>query len=148
MRLFGPRYGRFRNLAWLFLAVAVILFGTGVSRGRWIDLSSAAAPDHPIRGTVCHSANHFAHLKSSNFASVNCLTTALTMALSFSSGIVTTIRKYPCVVPVLLSYKGLPNTWRRMTRIAPGIPAIVLMSKVTCSGDLTTQCLFNASESV
>ena len=26
VRLFGPRYGRFRNLAWLFLAVAVILF--------------------------------------------------------------------------------------------------------------------------
>ena len=26
MRLFGPRYSRFRNLAWLFLAVAVILF--------------------------------------------------------------------------------------------------------------------------
>jgi uncharacterized membrane protein YtjA (UPF0391 family) len=25
-RLFGPRYSRFRNLAWLFLAVAVILF--------------------------------------------------------------------------------------------------------------------------
>ena len=26
VRLFGSRYGRFRNLAWLFLAVAVILF--------------------------------------------------------------------------------------------------------------------------
>jgi uncharacterized membrane protein YtjA (UPF0391 family) len=26
VRLFGPRYSRFRNLAWLFLAVAVILF--------------------------------------------------------------------------------------------------------------------------
>ncbi|MGZ7206530.1 MAG: DUF1328 domain-containing protein [Halobacteriota archaeon] len=26
VRLFGPRYGRFRNLAWLFLVVAVILF--------------------------------------------------------------------------------------------------------------------------
>jgi uncharacterized membrane protein YtjA (UPF0391 family) len=25
-RLFGPRYGRFQRLAWLFLAVAVILF--------------------------------------------------------------------------------------------------------------------------
>jgi heme A synthase len=26
VRLFGPRYGRFRNLAWIFLALAVILF--------------------------------------------------------------------------------------------------------------------------
>jgi hypothetical protein len=26
VRLFGPRYGRFQRLAWLFLAVAVILF--------------------------------------------------------------------------------------------------------------------------
>jgi uncharacterized membrane protein YtjA (UPF0391 family) len=26
VRLFGPRYSRFRNLVWLFLAVAVILF--------------------------------------------------------------------------------------------------------------------------
>ncbi|MGA7076177.1 MAG: DUF1328 domain-containing protein [Halobacteriota archaeon] len=26
VRLFGPRYSRFRNLAWLFLAVAIILF--------------------------------------------------------------------------------------------------------------------------
>jgi uncharacterized membrane protein YtjA (UPF0391 family) len=26
VRFFGPRYSRFRNLAWLFLAVAVILF--------------------------------------------------------------------------------------------------------------------------
>ena len=26
VQLFGPRYSRFRNLAWLFLAVAVILF--------------------------------------------------------------------------------------------------------------------------
>jgi len=26
VRLFGPRYSRFRRLAWLFLAVAVILF--------------------------------------------------------------------------------------------------------------------------
>lgn len=26
VRLFGPRYGRFGRLAWLFLAVAVILF--------------------------------------------------------------------------------------------------------------------------
>ncbi len=26
VRLIGPRYGRFRNIAWLFLVVAVILF--------------------------------------------------------------------------------------------------------------------------
>ena len=26
VRLFGPRYSRFRNLAWIFLALAVILF--------------------------------------------------------------------------------------------------------------------------
>ncbi|MGZ7201316.1 MAG: hypothetical protein ACXVI3_06640, partial [Halobacteriota archaeon] len=26
VRLFGPRYGRFRNIAWLFLVVAIILF--------------------------------------------------------------------------------------------------------------------------
>ncbi|MCJ7638918.1 MAG: DUF1328 domain-containing protein [Euryarchaeota archaeon] len=26
VRLFGPRYGRFQRLAWLFLALAVILF--------------------------------------------------------------------------------------------------------------------------
>ena len=26
MRLIGPRYGRFRNIAWIFLIIAIILF--------------------------------------------------------------------------------------------------------------------------